>query len=245
MNKLLFWLLIPGVILSACNRKTGAVFAMRDKLEVINPDFKFMSAKAKFRFDNGENRVAATANFRFQKDSIIWVSISGLGIEAARVFIDDENVRVLDRLNKRHYEYTFEELSDQYDFEFNFNMIQSVLLGILFEPYKRQKIKKNENYYSYVVSKGAYSFTNFISSGTMNLERVTVLDEVTKNTISVNYSDFILVEDQIFPNEISAIIDYDVEKKSNTEINISYNRMQIKSEPLKFPYSVSDKYERN
>jgi len=245
MNKLSFWLLIPGILLSSCNRKTGVVFAEKDKLEIINPDFEFMSARARFRFDNGVKRVSATANFRFQKDSIIWISISGLGIEAARIFIDTENIRVLDRLNKRYYEYTFEEISDQYDFDFNFNMIQSVLLGNLVEPYKRQKIEKNEDYYSYAASKGAYLFTSFIGSGTMKLERMTVLDEEKKNTISVNYSDFTLVEGQVFPNEVSAVIDYNIEKKLNTEINISYNRMQIESGSLAFPYSVSGRYERN
>ena len=245
MNKLLFWLLLIGLLSFSCNRQIGTIAAKRDKLEVINPDFEFMSAKARFRFDNGGGKVSATANFRFKKDSIIWISISGLGLEAARILIDNENVRVIDRLNKQYHEYTFEEISDLYDFDFSFNIIQSVLLGNLIEPYKKQKLDKNEHHYRYVASKGTYLFTNFIGSGTMKVERVTALDKVTKNTISVNYSDFVSVEDQVFPNEISAIIDYEAEKKSNAKISISYHKMQIEPGPLKFPYSVPAKYERN
>ena len=244
MNRWLIWIFVAGIVFTSCNRKIGAVFTGKDKLEVINPDFKFMTAKAKFKFDNGGKKVSATANFRFKKDSVVWISISGLGIEAARVLIDTDNVRVIDRLNKQYYEYTFEELSREYDFEFNFEMIQSVLLGNLIAPYNKQRYQEDEQYYSYNESNGAYLFTNFIGTRTMKLEKVRVIDEDTKNSISVNYSDFILVKNQVFPNRISAIIDYEETNKSNTEININYNKMEIESSPLRFPYSVSSKYER-
>lgn len=244
MNKLIITLLIGAAFLSSCNRKISAVFSKKDKLEIVDPTFEYMSAKAKFKFEDNGKKVSATANFRIRKDSIIWISISGFGIEAARVFIDTANVYVLDRLNKQYYEYTFEELSEEYDFDFNFQMIQSVILGNLIEPYKKQKVQKMENYFTYTASKGVYSFRNFIGSRTMKLEKVQVEDANTKNTISVNYSDFILVDNQVFPNEISAIIDYESSKKANTEINISYNKMEIESSPLSFPYSVPGKYER-
>ena len=224
----------------------GAIFGKKkDNLEVVNPQFDYFSAKAKFKFDDGNKSVSATANFRIKKDSIIWLSITpGLGIEVARVLINTENVFVLDKINKQYYEYTFKELSKEYDFDFNFQMIQSVILGNLIEPYKKQRVERTDNYFFYTASKGVYSFQNFIGAKSMKLEKVQVYDEGTKNTISVNYSDFILVNDQIFPNEISAVIDYVAETKPNTEISISYNKMVIEDSPLSFPYAVPSKYEK-
>lgn len=244
MNKLLAFVIICCVFLSSCNRKIGAVFTKKDKLEIINPEFKYLTSKAKFKFDDKGKKVSATANFRISKDSIIWISISGFGIEAARVFIDSSNVRVLDRLNKKYYEYTFDELSQQYNFNFNFKMVQSVLLGNLIEPYQNQKYEVQESHFVYNILEGDYNFQNFIGNQSMKLEKVKVLDQSTNNTISVNYTDFIHVGTQIFPNEISAVIDYASTNKPNTEINILYNKMEIASSPLKFPYSVSSKYER-
>ena len=245
MNKLLTTLIIASsVFLHSCNRKLSSAFAKKDKLEVIDPEFDYLSSKAKFKFDNEGKKVSATANFRIKKDSIIWISISGFGFEAARVFIDQENVRVLDRLKKQYYEYTFDQLSQQYDFDFNFKMVQSVLLGNLIEPYRKQKYQKTDSYYEYDDEQGDYLFRNFIGSSSMKLEKVNVIDESTKNTISVNYSNFIRVSNQVFPNEISAVIDYETADKPNTEIYISYNKMEIESSPLKFPYAVSSKYER-
>ncbi|GAB4239136.1 MAG: DUF4292 domain-containing protein [Ekhidna sp.] len=245
MSKQIFILLAGAILLSACNRKVGAIFSRKmDKLEIVDPSFEYMSSKARFKFDNDGKKVSATANFRIKKDSLIWISISGLGIEAARVLIDTSRVQIMDRLKRNYYEYTFEELSEEWDFDFNFKMIQSVILGNLVEPYKNQKVEKLENYFTYFASKGAYSFQNFIGFTTMKLEKIRVIDGNTNNTISVNYSDFILVNNQVFPNEIEAVIDYESSNKPNTEISISYNKMEIENTPLSFPYSVPGKYER-
>ncbi|WP_425390179.1 DUF4292 domain-containing protein [Ekhidna sp.] len=246
MNKLILMCLMATLVLSSCNRKMGAIFGKKkDNLEVVNPEFEYFSAKAKFKFDDGEKSVSATANFRIQKDSIIWLSITpGLGIEVARVLIDTENVFVLDKINKQYYEYTFDELSKEFDFDFNFQMIQSVILGNLVEPYKKQRVERSENYFSYTASKGVYLFHNFIGAKSMKLEKVKVFDEGTNNTISVNYSDFVLVDGQVFPNEISAVIDYEAETKPNTEVSISYNKMVIEDAPISFPYAVPSKYEK-
>ncbi|WP_420316683.1 DUF4292 domain-containing protein [Ekhidna sp.] len=246
MNRLIVMCLIGAIFLSSCNRKIGAIFGKKkDNLEVVDPDFEYLSAKAKFKFDDGEKSVSATANFRIKKDSIIWLSITpGLGIEVSRVLVDTENVFVLDKINKQYYEYTFEELSKEYDFDFNFQMIQSVLLGNLLEPYKKQGYEKSDSYFSYTASKGVYLFHNFIGAKSMKLEKVKVFDEGTNNTISVNYSDFVLVDGQVFPNEISAVIDYEAGTKPNTEVNITYNKMVIEDSPISFPYAVPSKYEK-
>ncbi|WP_089356579.1 DUF4292 domain-containing protein [Ekhidna lutea] len=244
MNKLIIVCLMGMIGLSSCNRKVGAIFTKTDKLEVVDPQFEYLSAKARFKFDHEEKNVSATANFRIKKDSIIWISISGFGFEGARVLIDTSNVRILDKLKKQYYEYTFEELSKEYDFDFNFQMIQSVVLGNLVEPYKKQRVEKRDTYYTYSASKGVYLFQNYIGAKSMKLEKVQVFDEGTKNTISVNYSDFILVDGQIFPYEILALIDYEAESKPNTEISISYNKMVIEDAPISFPYTVPSKYER-
>ena len=211
---------------------------------MVDPEFEYLSAKAKFKFKDKKKSVNATANFRIKKDSIIWISASMLGIEGARVLIDSSTVRIIDRLKKEYYEYTFEELSTMYDFDFNFQMIQSVILGNLIEPYKKQRVEKSDRYFFYTASRGVYLFENFIGAKSMKLEKVQVFDESSKNSISVNYSDFILVDGEIFPNEISALIDYEAERKSNTEIKISYSKLVIEKGPISFPYSVPSRYEK-
>jgi hypothetical protein len=233
------------MIFVSCKRNTSLFSGSTDKLEILNPEFNYLTSKAKFKFDHNDKKVSATANFRIRKDSIIWLSITpGLGLEVARVLINRNHVFVLDKLNKKYYEYEFKELTKQYGFDINYDMIQSVILGNLTEPYKNEKIDKTDQYFSYEAKKGQYNFSNFIGTRSRKLEKVKVSDDSTKNTISVNYTDFVVVDQEIFPNEISAVIDYESELKSNTEIDISYNKFVIERIPISFPFNVPSRYGR-
>lgn len=244
MNKFIIGLIAGMLFLSSCSKNIADILTRKEKLEIVNPQFEYMSAKAKFKFEHDGQKVSATANFRIQKDSIIWISISGFGLEAARVMIDTDHIYILDKLKRQYYEYSFEGLSKQLDFDLNFKLIQSVVLGDLVDPYNNQKVVKMDKYYSFKSEKGIYFFQNFIGTRTMKLEKMNISETNTKNTISVNYSDFNFVDQQVFPNEIQATIEYEDLSKPNTEINISYNKMVIENEPINFPYSVPSKYER-
>lgn len=245
MNKLIFLSLLGILFLSSCKRNTAFLSASKEKLEIIDPEFEYLTSKAKFKFEHEDKKVSATANFRIQKDSIIWVSITpGLGLEAARVLVDRNRVLVLNKLDKEYYEYDFKELSEKYGFDFSFEMIQSVILGNLSEPYRNQKLEKGDGYLSYQMKKGQYNFSNFIGARSHKLEKVEVSDDSTKNTISVNYRDFVMVDQEVFPNEISAVIDYESELRPNTEIDISYNKLVIEQIPLSFPFKVPSRYGR-
>ena len=159
MNKLIFFSFLSILLLSACKRNRAFLSGTKEKLEIIDPEFEYLTSKAKFKFDHEDKKVSATANFRIRKDSIIWVSITpGLGLEAARVLVDRNRVLVLNKLDKEYYEYNFQELSEKYGFDFSFDMIQSVILGNLSEPYRDQSLEKNDGYLSYQSKKGQVQF---------------------------------------------------------------------------------------
>ncbi len=243
MNKLIIGLLF-GALAFSCKREVATKPEKINVLEIIAAEFEYLSAKARFKFNHDKSKVSAIANFRIKKDSLIWISVSpALGIEVARILINSEHVHVLDKFSKKYYLYSFRELSEKYEFRVDYKMIESVLLGNLVNPYENQKIQRSERYFTYLSEKGVYLFENFIRASTMKLEKVKVTDGTSKNTILVNYTNFVMVENQIFPNKISAIIDYESEKP-NTEIDISYNRLAIEKQPLDFPFSVPGKYER-
>ena len=244
MNKLVTCLLL-SVVLSSCGGRKFFSGPSKESMEVINPEFDYLSSKARIKFSNEKSKISATANFRIKKDSLIWISVSpALGIEVARVLINTEHVHVLDKLNKKYYLYDYEELSGQYDFEFDYKLIESLLLGNLINPYQNQKVHKTDRYFTYLSEKGDFTFHNFIGTNSMKLEKIQATDETSKNTISVNYVNFVMVENQLFPNMISAVIDYESEKP-NTEIAIAYSKLVIEDRPVNFPFSVPGKYERN
>jgi hypothetical protein len=234
-------LVVLTVMLSGCNKKLRNIFS--DDLAVDRFEYQYMTAKAKLKYDDGEKSFSAGANIRMQRDSVIWISISpGLGIEAARVMVRPDSVFFIDRINKTYFVASIAQLSERYQFEFSFQMIESLLLGNLIYPYARENLVKYETGKSYVQNKAGIEFDNFIGDDTRKLERLLVTDLETNSTISVNYSDFQLVGDDVLPFEIDTELEYQGEQKTTTAINIGYNKAEIEDKPIKFPFNVPSRY---
>ena len=74
--------------------------SLLDSIHAYAFHFEYFSAKAKIVVDKGDNHTEFTANFRVKNDSAIWISISpALGLEAARVLMTKDSVRIIDRLH--------------------------------------------------------------------------------------------------------------------------------------------------
>lgn len=227
--------------LIACNRKITNIF--EEDLVVDSFEFDFLSAKAKIKYQNGDNSLSATANIRIKKDSVIWMSVSpGLGVEAARILIQKDSVFFIDRINKQYFVSGIKQLSERYNFEFSYELLESVILGNLIYPYSREDLTRIDGGLSYIQRKDSIVFDNYIGSTTRKLERLFVTDLSTNSSILVNYGDFQLVGDEVFPHEINAKLEYEKREKTTTDISIGFNKAQIEDKPLKFPFNVPSRY---
>ena len=234
-------LIISLLSILSCSRKVTNIY---DKDLVIDKfEFDFLTAKAKIKYQNGDNSMSATANIRIKRDSVIWMSISpGLGVEAARVLIQKDSVLFLDRINKQYFTAGIQQLSEKYNFDFSYQLLESVIIGNLIHPYSREDLTDTDNGVSYIQRKDNVVFNNYIGSETRKLERLFVTDLATNSSISVNYSDFQMVGSEVFPYEINAKLEYKKSEKSTTDISIGFNKAQIEDKPLRFPFNIPSRY---
>lgn len=260
MNKRLYFLFFClAIVVAACGKKTlsfkDAMAA--DDFAVDNVDFDYMSTSSKIRFSNDDKNLSANASIRLKKDSIIWVAVTpGFGIEAARGIITRDSVIFVNRLNKEYSAFDFKELSQEFNFKIDFNLLQSVILGNMpVEPADDDLVKKEANYFLVRQQNGAVTVSNFIDTRSLKLERISMLDKgkeevmgktrTRNNELVLTYSDFQQLEDQIFPFENFATLDYRRNGENRrTEIDIKHKKATISSEALSFPFSVPSKYVR-
>ncbi|RYF58136.1 MAG: DUF4292 domain-containing protein, partial [Cytophagaceae bacterium] len=118
------------------------------RTNVAEIDFKYLTAKSKLSFKNKTQDISnANLNLRVRKDSVIWISISKLGIEAVRALITRDSVEIMDKLERRYAVYDFPTLSRQFNFDMNFDLLQALIVGNLPLPKRpAQKIKKERDY---------------------------------------------------------------------------------------------------
>lgn len=237
-------------LISSCNRNLfgPAIESANSNLKVQEFDFDYLKAKAKFRYSDGKDDLKATANIRVKNDSLIWMSISAtLGIEAARIMISQDSMVVMDRLNKQYKVLQYRDLTDKYNFNIDYDLLQSVLLGNLSNPIEGEdKVSKEPSYFLVLQDRGDVKMENYINLETMNLERAKWLDTPTSNTLTINYTDFQLINEFAFPYENQIVLKYKGTGNSskNTQINIDYNRAEVSDKKEKFPFNIPQKYER-
>lgn len=247
MNRVLIALLMGSIFLSSCKKELGLFRSTDKKFSVNNAEFDYLSAKAKFKFNNGEQKISASANFRVQNDSVIWASISpALGVELARVKITREKIQAIDKLKRDYYEFTFEELSKQYGVQITYELVEAIAIGnSLFLPEKRKDVTEEEKYFKYEKLEGQYGINHFIGRESKKMEQLYAYDATTHNSVTVNYSEFQPVQGQIIPHTIKATVYFaNQRRKGPVEVEIDYNRTELPTEPLNFPFSVSKKYKR-
>ncbi|MFP4091725.1 MAG: DUF4292 domain-containing protein [Cyclobacteriaceae bacterium] len=247
------------LLFSSCSKKTLSFkdAEVADEFALNTVDFEYLSTSSKIRFSDQGSNLNATANIRLKKDSIIWVSVTpGFGIEAARGIITQDSLIFLNRLDKEYSAYNFKELSEKFNFNINFELLQSILLGNMpVAPEEDDLIRKESNYFVVQQEMEDISIRNYVGVRSLKLERVSILDRspeevmgktrLRNNTLLLNYDDFQMLEDQIFPFENMVSLAYQRNgQKQKTEINIEHKKASITDEALRFPFSVPDKYVR-
>ena len=248
-NNLVIVLLLVAGLTASCNKNLfRPAYDSEAVLEVQETDFDYLKAKAKFRFEDGRDDLKATANIRIKKDSLIWMSISAtLGIEAARIMIDKDSMAIIDRLNKQYKILNYEELTEKYNFKIDYDLMQSVLLGNLSNPIEEEdKVTKEPSYFLVLQDRGNVKMENYIGLETRKLERAKWLDVPTNNTLTINYTNFQLLAESVFPYENQIVLNYkgSGNTSKNTQINIDYSRAEVSDKKEKFPFNIPQKYGR-
>jgi hypothetical protein len=101
------------------------------KIEKNHIDFNTFSAKVKMDYRDSKDRsYDFNAFIRIKKDSIIWVSvIAALGIEAFRVLITPDSIKIQDKLNKTIQFKTVAYIKEITQLPFDFSTLQDLIIG--------------------------------------------------------------------------------------------------------------------
>ena len=95
-------------------------------------DFDWLGMKVDASFGVEDNSDNFKATIRMRKDSAIWVSIvPALGIEMIRVMITPDSLKYLSKIpeNKFYYTGRFDEIGRLIGIDFDFEMLQDLLVG--------------------------------------------------------------------------------------------------------------------
>ena len=219
------------------------------RTNVAEIDFTYLTAKSKISFKSPEQDIDnANINIRVRKDSLIWLSVSKIGLEAVRCLITRDSITIIDKFHKQYSVYDFPTLSRQFNFEMNFSLLQALIIGNLPLPKRpAQKIKNERDYLLLRQSEGKVLVENYIGEQDRKLKKLMVTEQPTKNTLRLDYEDFTSLNNFLFPYTSLVTLDY----KSKTDgrfyqtlLKIKHNKVELVEKSPGFPFTIPANYQR-
>ena len=233
---------------SAINKKEDSVRFIRNIYNHIDSnriDFKTLNAKISVNYEDADNKkYNVNAFVRMYKDSIIWVSVNAIfGIEALRVLITEDSVKLLDKQNKVYTARAVSYLKEVSALPLNLHILQNLIVGNpVFLDSNITTYSRTADEIS-MLSIGEY-FKNLLTLGTNDLLiRRSKLDDINislSRTGDLTYSDYENEKGVNFAKKRKITI----AEKKKLDIEMDFKQYDF-NEDLTFPFSIPRNYKRN
>jgi hypothetical protein len=243
-------------VMKAPIKEEGADFLF-SKLKEKELKFEWFSAKFSAEYSNKGKENSFNGQIRIRKDSLIWISLTPmLGIEAVRLMISQDSIKMMNRLNNTYFIGDYEYVNRFLNTNIDFDLLQAFLLGNDLQFYENGKFKATIDRGEYKLSTGERrKLKKFVRSNQENLKifiqniwldpvtfRITHTDvkEIRRDNIKLEstYDGFEPVEDQLFPRKISYIIWAD----NTIRVSADFSKMTLNI-PMQFPFKIPASYQ--
>lgn len=217
-------------------------------INVKNVEFDYFRSRSKITYSDPSNNQTVTADIRIKRDSVIWLSVSKLGIEGARGLITQDSIFLLDRLNNQLQVFDYQSLSKKFNIPISFSLLQSAILGnvpVNENPDLKIRVTKEKDLFLLRQNQDSVVISNYISQEDLKLKKIVVIEKKTNNSLNLEYSDFSALNSFLFPYSSLVTLDYQsAEGTARTVVTIQHTKAEISDKDIRFPFVVPPKYER-
>jgi len=226
----------PVVVTPTIDANVQAIFTHLKNNEL---PFKELSAKLKTKVVSPSLNQSFTTNIRWKKGEKIWLSMSIIGIEGARVLITKDSIKIMDKINSRYILKPLSYIKQKTLVDLSFNDIENLLLGqLIFTDSTKAKYVNNATNIN-ITSDGARFLTNILlDKNTKNLTSIFVTDKKYAQTVESIYTNYQLQLGKSFS------MDRDLKIKSGLEtfqMIAKFQSIEVKQN-LEYPFTINSSY---
>lgn len=207
-------------------------------------NFNTLAARMQVKYEDSKQSQSVTTSVRMEKDKVIWIKASILGITLAKVLITPTEVSFYESIGRNYFKGDFSLLSDFLGTDINFQQAQAIFLG-------QSILELNPSKYNTMVVANAYEVRpktqdpRFILSILLNPNNFLVMGEKIEQpqegkNLTVDYGPYQTIENDFYPTEIHIEA---IENQDKTIIDIKYRKIDL-NVSLSFPFSIPDGYEQ-
>jgi hypothetical protein len=232
-------------------------------LKLNQAEYTTFSGKIKANVIVDDKGTDFTVSLRMRKDSIIWASISSLGIEAIRLVTTKDSLKFIDRLHNKYFVGGYDTLGKMLNTEIDLEILQSLLVGNSVEFYledeklrsgidscqyllgtiRRRKLRK-------VIQKGKElkepAQNIWLMDSTFKISRILFREFESRREFDATFQDYQnadLPDGQTKPVTVPFNITFNIKADKNVIINLEYSKASA-NKPQTFPFSIPEGYEK-
>jgi hypothetical protein len=208
-------------------------------------NFTTFSAKIDVDFEDGNGKKNnVNAHIRMYRDSVIWISVTGLlGIEGLRALITPDSVKLLDKQSKVYIQRSVSYLQEVSALPLDLTTLQDLLLG--------NPVFLDSNIVSYSSSTNTISllsngdfFKNLFTIGEADkLMYSCKLDDLEEYRSRTCYLTYVNYENKKGYN-FSTGRTISVSEKKKLDLKLDFQQYEF-NETLSFPFNIPKNYSRN
>ncbi len=260
-------ILLSVLSLASCSASQKAIKApikeegaeyLFNKLKEKELQFNWFNAKFSAEYENKGKSNSFSGQIRIRKDSLIWISLTPmLGIEAVRLMISQDSVKMINRLNDTYFIGDYEYVNQFLNTNIDYDLLQAVLLGNDLQFYENGKFRASVDRDEYKLStmerRKLKKFVRnsqenlkifiqqiWLDSQTFKITHAEVKETRRENIrLESTYANFEDVSGQLFPKDMK----YTIWAENTIRVSAGFSRMQINT-PQQFPFKIPASYTR-
>lgn len=199
--------LLATAVWTGCDstRKLGKNTKVRSADELIRQltqnqlNAEWLDARARIAYADEDMSVRGSAIIRWQRDSLLWMSVRKLGFEVARVQITPDSVYVIDRINNEYGKYGLDYIQSAYNLPANFHMLQTIILGDAWFPSSAQpELEATPEAYYLTDRSPTLELKYQIHSATFRLLQMAVNEPISNRSVNLELGEYQEVNQQLF-----------------------------------------------
>jgi len=238
-------------------KEEGAEYLV-NKLKEHELKYDWLSAKFSAEYENKGTTISFSGQLRIRKDSLIWISLTPmLGIEAVRIIISQDSVKLINRLDDTFFLGDYDCVNRFLNTNIDYDILQAFLIGNDLQSYENSKFRASIDRGEYKLSTSErQKLKKFVRNSNENLKiyiqniwldsqtfKITFTDvkDIRKENIKLeaSYLDFEDIQGQLFPKNM----EFFIRAENNIRVKTDFSRIIINA-PLQFPFKIPANYKQ-
>ncbi len=208
-----------------------------------NINFSTFSAKIRVEYEGEKDANQAIAYVRMQKDSIIWLSLTGaLGIEGVRAVIDKDSIKLMNKLQKTVQYQSIAYLQQLTKVPFDFYSFQNFIVGNpIFIDSNIVSYKAADNNLLVLMIGNIFKHLITLETPTYRVvhSKLDDIDTMRNRTADITYTNYENKNNFYFSTKRKIT----VAEKSKLNIDLDFKSYSF-NEPQDYPFNIPKNYKR-